>query len=51
MDEDNFKKSFTFPQLHAKVKKDTKSSAESGSQRSAMPHKFNNKTFESTNNE
>ncbi|XP_062618133.1 uncharacterized protein LOC134279736 [Saccostrea cucullata] len=51
VEEDHFKKFFTSPQLDENIEEGIMSSAESRSQKSAMPYKFNNKTFESTNNE
>lgn len=49
--EDHFKKLCTSPQLYENIEEGIMSSAESKSQKSAMPYKFYNKALESTNNE
>lgn len=51
VDEDHFKQFCTSPQLDENIEEGIMSSAESRSQKSAMPYKFNNKAFDSTNNE
>lgn len=49
--EDHFKKLCTSSQLYENIEEGIMSSAESKSQKSAMPYKFYNKALESTNNE